>query len=479
VAVISLPGRLVGRLLAVLVVAGAFAGGAVVVSLHTSSPSQVAADAKPPPSRVLTAGVKYQVLRDSLVFRADVLDANPSVASAPSDLGGAQPVITSMAVRPGQQVSDGQVVASVSTRPIELATGMVPAFRTMKPGDSGVDVQQLQAVLGRAGLLAGSPDGMFGTGTSQAVRALYARNGFAVSLTSPDADRQLQVAERTATRDRLTLAAASAAASSAALPTSAPPAAGPPAGTPSPPAARPAASPAAGPPAGPPAGPGGVDAVATARQQLADDTSALEFLRRTTGPTVPLGEIVFVPQLPSRVLSVAGGVGQQVKPDTPIVSVGSGAVIARGGIDISQRKGLKTGQKAVLDPGGTGSTAGTFPAVITAIAAQPAGDPSSGPPQIPVTLSVAGSIPAGLVGANVAVRIDLASSNGPVDIVPLAAIGATAEGGSSVSVLLPDGRQRAVPVQVLLSTDSGVAVKAQPGALGAGDRVVLGESSTP
>lgn len=419
---------LLRRLIILVAVPVMVAAGAVVVASHSATPAQTAANARPPAPRVLTAPVAHRVLTNSVVFRADVSDANPSVASVPASVGGDGLVITSMAVRAGATVTDGQLVAEVSTRPIFVATGAVPAFRQMQPGSRGVDVQQLQRTLAGQGLFDGSPDGTFGTATAAAVRALYTRNSAQVVLTSPDADRQLTAARQKVTADRAALA----------TPTPAPGAAG----------------------------------------QLKADQAQLDQLASTTGPVVPLGEVVFVPALPSKVLSTGGGVGTVLKQGASVVSVGSGAVIARGGVDSTQLQGLKIGQAAVLDPGTQVGSARTYPATISAIAAQPSNDSNAGPPQTMVSVQVRGAATA-LVGTNVAVRVTLASSNGPVDIVPLAAVSTGADGATAVTVLKPDGSQTSVPVRVLLVTDSGVAVAAASGGLAAGDKVVLGEAPNP
>lgn len=419
---------LLRRLIILVAVPVVVAAGAVVVASHSATPAQTAANARPPALRVLTASVAHRVLTNSVVFRADVSDASPSIASVPASVGSDAQVITSMAVRAGATVIAGQLVAAVSTRPIFVATGAVPAFRQMQPGSSGVDVRQLQQMLARRGLLGVATDGTFGTATAAAVRALYARNHAQVVLTSPDADQQLQAARQKVTADRAALAAPAPAANAAA--------------------------------------------------QLKADQAQLDQLASTTGPVVPLGEVLFVPSLPSRVLSTAGRVGTVLKQGASVVSVGSGAVIARGGVDSTQLQGLKIGQAAVIDPGTQVGSARTYQGTINSIAAQPSNDSNAGPPQTMVSVQVRGAATA-LVGSNVAVRVTLASSNGAVDIVPLAALTTAADGSTAVTVAKPDDSQTSVPVRVLLVTDGGVAVAATSGGLAAGDKVVLGAAPSP
>lgn len=412
------------RRLAVLVaVPVAVAVGAVVVASHSATPAQLAANARPPAPTVLTAAVRYGVLRNSVAFRADVSDANPSIAGVPASVGSDGQVITAMAVRPRDTASDGQLVAEVSTRPIFLALGAVPAFRQMQPGTSGVDVRQLQRMLAAQGLFFGNPNGIFGAGTAAGLRSLYSRNSARIELTSPEADAQLSAARVKVSADLAALAKPK-----------------------------------------PPAG---------AAAQLKADRAALDQLNLTVGPVVPLGEVVFAPSLPSKVLSTGGGVGTVLKPGANVVSVGSGQVIAQGGVDSSQLHGLRIGQPVVLDPGTQLGAARPYPGTISAIAAQPSS--TVGPPQTMVTVRVNGAA-AALVGTNVAVRVTLASSNGSVDIVPLAAVSAAANGSTAVTVVLPGGSQITVLVRVLLTTDAGVAVAPISGRLVAGDQVALGSA---
>ncbi len=420
---------LLRRLLVLVAVPLAVAAGAVIVASHSPTPAQLAANARPPAPTVLTASVRYGVLTNSVVFRADVADANPSIAGVPASVGSDGQVITEMAVRPGDTASDGQLVAEVSTRPIFLAVGAVPAFRQMQPGTSGIDVLQLQRMLTAQGLFYGNPSGIFGAGTAAALRTLYSHSDARIELTSPDADAQLSAARDKVSADLAALAK--------------------------------------------PKRPAGAAA------QLKADRAALDQLNLTVGPVVPLGEVVFVPSLPSKVLSTGGGVGTVLKPGASVASVGSGQVIAQGGVDSTQLQGLKVGRSVVLDPGTSLGAARTYPGTISAIAAQPSSTSSTvGPPQTMVTVRVNGPAPA-LVGTNVAVRVTLASSNGAVDIVPLAAVSTAATGSTAVTVVLPGGSQIAVPVRVLLTTDAGVAVAPLSGRLVAGDRVALGSAPAP
>jgi peptidoglycan hydrolase-like protein with peptidoglycan-binding domain len=80
-------------------------------------------------------------------------------------------VVTSVDVSPGQEVGIGAVLYTVNLRPVVIAQGEVPAFRSMARGSTGADVAQLQAMLAALGNYQGPADGRFGAATDRAVRA--------------------------------------------------------------------------------------------------------------------------------------------------------------------------------------------------------------------------------------------------------------------------------------------------------------------
>lgn len=79
-------------------------------------------------------------------------------------------VVTSVEVLAGSRVSAGQVLYSVDLRPVVVAEGAVPMFRSLDLRDEGADVAQLQEMLATLGFYDGEVDGDFGTSTRRAVR---------------------------------------------------------------------------------------------------------------------------------------------------------------------------------------------------------------------------------------------------------------------------------------------------------------------
>lgn len=89
-------------------------------------------------------------------------------------------VVTSVEAEPGDEVSEGDVLFAVDLRPVVVAAGATPAFRDMGLRDRGEDVRQLQELLSSLGFFDGDPDGVFGSGTTAAVRAWQEVLGVAV-----------------------------------------------------------------------------------------------------------------------------------------------------------------------------------------------------------------------------------------------------------------------------------------------------------
>lgn len=79
--------------------------------------------------------------------------------------------LTQLRARDGSPVKPGAVLYTVDLQPTVLATGRVPAFRTMQPGIKGPDVSQLQALLADFGYRTSGPDGVYGSGTASQVRS--------------------------------------------------------------------------------------------------------------------------------------------------------------------------------------------------------------------------------------------------------------------------------------------------------------------
>ncbi len=425
------------RALSVLVILALLLGVAAgMVARGFISPAQVAANARAPKASLITARVRYGVLSVPVNIRANVGDGNPVQVNAPSDLNGSLAVVTSVNVRAGQRVSQGQLLLTVAERPVFLFGGGIPVFREMSPGMRGADIAELQAGLQAAGYGVGSDaSGVYGPGTAAAVATTYKANGvrpvFAGSRAGLShlshqvnvAGRELTSAQAKLKADQDSKAAKSVLAADQA-------------------------------------------AVTQAKEQLTSAERALARARKTTGAQIPMGEVVFVAHLPARVLSVAklgatvgsssgSGSGPGIRPgqgksSSAAVQLGSGKVSLTGFAPITQARLLRPGMKgtAFSDVSGV-----RFAHVLP--------DHSIG------------RVPGGVVGQNV--QVTITASRVRSFIVPVAAISTAGSGRTFVTLSVGGGQTRAVLVRLSVSSGGLQAVTpVRQGGLRPGDLVVLG-----
>ncbi|MFF2350016.1 peptidoglycan-binding protein [Kitasatospora sp. NPDC058115] len=514
-------------LVLVMAAAVALTGGGVAASTMIKSPAQAAADSEPPAPDVLTAAVERRVLTDSVVIRGQV-SAGQSVDVAPAGGGGttgAKPVVTKLPAKVGDQVQAGQPVLEVAGRPVFALHGDLPVYRDLKPGATGQDVKQLRQALKELGFGSdGDPEGTYGAATKDAVKAFYAARGYDPLPATPDGDTQVSAAQEAVTggeraladaKDALKLAKkhyddavtaarqqaqaqAQAEAQQSAAPSAAPSAgasAGAATGTGG--TGRPAASGGAAPaPAGESPVDGARTAVDTAQKQVNRATEDLAKLRgkatdakAAAGPMVPAAELLFLSGFPARVDTVAGRIGGEVSGK--VLTVSAGALVVKGSLTVSD-KGLVhpgqvvevlsevTGLKATGKVGTVADTPGDGQPAGAAQGAGPGGGQNPGPAQgaaangYPMVVQPDAPLDPRLAGQDVRLTVQAASSAGPVLVVPLSAVSATADGRTVVTVYENGQRRR---VEVTPGTVGGGSTEVRPlteGTLKEGDQVIVG-----
>lgn len=151
------------------------------------SPAEAAARTAPPPASPILVAVVEQQLSTRVVTRGTAHYGSPRpLRIVPSALKESRRVVTTM-VRPGTVVHAGEVLATVSGRPVFVLEGEQPSYRDLGPGMSGRDVRQLENALRGMRLLAGSADQVFDSATEAALAELYGRNGFPPLVASESA----------------------------------------------------------------------------------------------------------------------------------------------------------------------------------------------------------------------------------------------------------------------------------------------------
>ena len=432
----------------------------LLASRLVKSPAQLEAETAPPKPSLITALVTDQVMTATVISRGTVGTAGGPIQVTPqasAASGASAPVVTAIYVKPGETIRPGQVLVQVSGRPLIALPGAFPAYRDLKPGDSGPDVRQLQQGLASLGYFTTAPDGQFGQATKDAVTRMYQALGYEVPTTGGPGD----------SGDRAALMSASSAVTNAAravddmkrqiaAQSAATQAASSPSG-------RPAPSTAAATPARTPGGEPLSVQLTYLEQALDRAISDQQDLIAHTGPELPAAEVTFVSQFPAVVSAVGGTVGAVTSGAAPLLTISSGRLVVTDQMDPTQARLVRVG----------------MPGAAQLPAAQRVGDgygerdrPAHGSvshchrpggwrfhgrrlrdASVPVTRTPSRPLAAGWGGQDVEVTVTSAKTSGKVLAVPLAALTTRSDEQTVVTRVDPDGATTEVAVRVGVSVD--------------------------
>jgi multidrug efflux pump subunit AcrA (membrane-fusion protein) len=152
-------------LLAVLAIAAAAFGG------YTLLNDGAGEDGRP----IVTATVQRTTLREVIATRGTV-----EFAVSDTLLGAVAGRVTNVAAATGDIVAAGSPLLSVNGRPLVAANGDFPYWRTLRFGDEGLDVRQLEEMLLRDGFEPGDVDESFTRATERALEEWQEARGFPV-----------------------------------------------------------------------------------------------------------------------------------------------------------------------------------------------------------------------------------------------------------------------------------------------------------
>jgi multidrug efflux pump subunit AcrA (membrane-fusion protein) len=463
------------RLIAIMSGCALLAGvGGFVAASFVLSPAESAARTTPPAAGPISVPVTRTVLQSKVVTRGDVNFSDPVQITIPA--GSGTQVLTGRVPDAGAEVTEGIVLAEVSGRPVIALGGALPSYRTLVPGSTGPDVRQLQEALTRLGYSPGEVDGGYDGEVAAAVAALYAAVGYAAPSPSAEASAALDAAkqrESTAAKQVGDAQAALTAAGkgptrSAKLAANA--------------AVNAADAALAQAKAQNPANPAAVQAAqdqldiakAQRAETLADpDTSqqesalesaqseldaaqkALTEAEAAVATPLPNSEAVYLTSLPRRVDEVLIDTGAVL--NGPLMQVSGAALQVKVTVSEDEAALLTVGMTAQLTIPGTGAVAATISSVATAPPTADAADATRrevvlAPAQLATEQATA------LRGANIKVIIDVASTQGEVLAVPLAALFSDADANTQVEVLAADGSTRFQRVTTGLTAGGQVEV---------------------
>jgi peptidoglycan hydrolase-like protein with peptidoglycan-binding domain len=143
-------------------------------------------------SPLVTSEVVLRDFSPSVAEVDGVASVGVAIEVAPTSVGGAKMVVSKEYAVAGDMLAPGDVIVEVSGRPILAVPLPFPLYRDLVPGDTGSDVEAMQASLKAAGIYEGRVDGVYGPGTSAAVRGMYKRAGVSAPLPSDEAAQALQ-----------------------------------------------------------------------------------------------------------------------------------------------------------------------------------------------------------------------------------------------------------------------------------------------
>ncbi len=104
-------------------------------------------------------------------------------------------VVTGRIPEVGVLVQPGSVVIEVTGRPVIGFSGQLPTDRTLAPGNSGPDVEQLEATLAGLGYDPGPQDKLYDTAAGAAVAAHYRTLGYEPPPPADDAKAAVPAAQ--------------------------------------------------------------------------------------------------------------------------------------------------------------------------------------------------------------------------------------------------------------------------------------------
>lgn len=462
----------------VCLVAG-YASGAVL--------SSAGAAETPGKGGPITVPIESKVLSNTVKLRGDAaFDDAVEVKVAAGELEG-QAVVTGAVPEVGATFNALSVALEVAGRPVIVLPGALPAYRTLRAGMKGPDVNQLKDALRSVGIDPGGSD-VYDAATANAVTALYQKVGYSPPAVKTDAKSAVETAqqavdsaEKTLATAQRELAVASKGADDAKRVELENAVRG---------AERELAAARA-------AGDGSAigraeDALRLAQTQLsvglaAPDTTAesgavsdarksLETARKDLAKaneealtSLPANEVQFLPTLPRRVDEVLTARGKVLDGAAMTVSGATLAVTARAGAADAEL--LKSGLAASVElPDGS-----ELPASVTSVKprkSEEGEDKKAGRAwdvELALTSPTAKQVEQ-LRGQNVRVSIPVKATKGKVLVVPSAALSAGPGGESRVEVAKGDNT-RMVTVKTGLAADGLVEIS---GKIAAGDLVVVG-----
>ena len=408
-----------------------------VAGSKIQSPAEAAARTAPPTPSPILVPVEERVLTSDVVTRGTARFGLPqSISLAPSSLKTQAGIVTTLPAR-GDQLEEGDVLLTVSGRPVFVLQGGIPAYRDLFPGLMGEDVSQLEAALARLKFNPGPVDGVFDEATTAALADLYRSAGYVsftatgeqlAALRTLENELALAVTEKIAAENALALATG--------------------------------------------------EAEKAARREVEWQTFLVHQLteeveegRLKAESPLPMDEIVFVPSFPVRVEELQVKIGD---PATgAILGVTNNQLAIDSALPLAEAPLVKPGMAVAIDEPALGLQA---TGRVSRVADTPGTDGADG---YHVYFEVlVDETPVSLEGVSLRLTIPVESTGGVVTVVPVSALFLAADGTSRLQVEQA-GKLEFMEVKPGLSADGFVEVTPVDGTLSAGQLVLVGYENGP
>ena len=396
------------------------------------SPAEAAARTAPPTPSPILVPVEERVLTSDVVTRGTARFGLPqSISLAPSTLKTEPGIITTLPAR-GDQIQEGDVLLTISGRPVFVLQGDIPVYRDLFPGLSGEDVRQLEAALQRLTFDPGPVDGVFDNATALAVAQLYGAAGY-IPFTATDEQfaniRALENELADAIQERVTAEYVLAVSVG--------------------------------------------DAKTAAERDLewltfliSRLTKDVETARSKAESPLPMDEMVFVSAFPVRVQELNTQIGDAA--NGPILVVTNNQLAVDSSLPLEEAQLVKPGMTVSIDEPNLGLQAtGT----VSRVADTPGTDGVDG---YHIYFEVlVDETPVSLEGVSLRLTIPVESTSGSVTVVPVSALFLAPDGTSRVQVE-NNGSLEFIVVKPGLSADGFVEVTPLEGTLSPGQLVLVG-----
>jgi hypothetical protein len=210
---------------------------------------------------------------------------------------------------------------------------------------------------------------------------------------------------------------------------------------------------------------GVANAVADARNELADSEADLSELAATSGVVIPSAEFVVVPSLPAQVTQLDLTLG--AAPGSPAATLVTGSPVAQVLLTGPEKQLVEVGDPVMIE---SSSEDVSVEGQVASVAEASTTD-STGMSGFVTLIEPVIPLAADLAGSDIQVTITSVTSDEPVLVVPVTAVVARGDGASWVILVPPGGVPVDIAVEVGRSAGGFVEIRPKEGTVDPGDQV--------